>query len=339
MEKKSRILIVDDVAENRKLLATTIKKYKQFAISLASDGSAVLKAIEKDLPDLILLDIMMPEMDGFEVSKALKSNEHTKNIPIIFLTAMTDVESKIKAFESGGVDYVSKPFNENELLARINTHVELKQLQDDLQMKVDEQTEKIANITMALVNALETANLVNDDDTGNHIKRVGSYSAFLAEQYGCPEDFVSRIKLYAPLHDIGKVGLPDALLKKNGRYSKDEFIAMQEHVRIGARILGSEDIDPMARNVAMYHHEKWDGTGYTQQLAGEAIPVEARIVSIADVYDALISKRVYKDAFPDETAERIIREESGHHFEPKLVDLFLDNIMSIREIRNDTTMG
>ena len=334
MIMKDKILIVDDVAENRKLLATIIRRHTDYAISLASDGEAVLKAIEKDLPDLILLDIMMPGKNGFEVSQALKKNKNTRNIPIIFLTALTDVESKIKAFRLGGVDYISKPFNEYELLARIDTHLQLKKMQDHLMDLVEQKTQKIANMSLALVNALETANLANDNDTGNHIKRVGEYAAFIAEKYGCDEDFVKRIRLYAPLHDVGKVGLPDAILKKSGRYTDEEFRLMQKHVLIGARMLNSQDIDSMARNVALFHHEKWNGDGYVNRLSGEEIPLEARIVAIADVYDALINKRVYKRAFSEEEAENIIRKESGKHFEPKIVDIFLANIDEIRKLKD-----
>jgi len=337
MPIENTILIVDDIAENRRLLATTIKKHTNYAVRLASDGNAVLKAIERDLPDLILLDIMMPGMDGYAVSKALKSNLVTKDIPIIFLTAMTDVASKVKAFELGGVDYVTKPFNEHELLARIHAHIRLKNFQDHLNALVDEKTQKIERITLVLVNALENANLYHDTDTGNHIRRVSEYSAFLAEKYGCDADFVKRIKLYASLHDVGKVGLPDAILKKPGKYTTEEFIAMQQHVVIGARMLDSEDIDSMVKNVALYHHEKWDGTGYVHRLAGEAIPLEASIVAIADVHDALVTERIYKKAFTDEEAYRLIRQDSGKHFDPKLVEIFLQHLTEISEIKKRFT--
>jgi len=337
MPIENTILIVDDIAENRRLLATTITKHTNYAVRLASDGDVVLKAIERDLPDLILLDIMMPGMDGYAVSKALKSNPVTKDIPIIFLTAMTDVASKVEAFELGGVDYVTKPFNEYELLARIHAHIRLKNFQDHLNDLVEEKTQKIEKITFVLVNALENVNLFNDEDTGNHIKRVSEYSAFMAEKYGCAEDFVKRIRLYAPLHDVGKVSLRDAILRKPGKYTEEEFLAMQQHVVIGARLLDSEEIDPMAKNVALYHHEKWDGTGYVNRLAGEAIPLEARIVAIADVHDALVTERVYKRAFTDEEAYRIVREESGKHFDPKLAEIFLNHTETIREIKEHFT--
>jgi putative two-component system response regulator len=327
------ILIVDDIAENRRLLATTIQKHTRYAVRLASDGAAVLKAIERELPDLILLDIMMPGMDGYMVSKALKNNPATKDIPIIFLTAMADMASKVKAFELGGVDYITKPFHEHELLARIHAQIRLKNYQDHLNYLVEEKTRKIEDTTIGLVNALENANFYNDTDTGNHIRRVSEYSAFLAEQYGCDADFVKRIRLYASLHDVGKVGLPDAILKKPGKYTDEEFRAMQQHVMIGARMLESKGIDPMAKNVALYHHERWDGAGYVHGLAGEAIPLEARLVAIADVYDALVTKRVYKKAFEDEDACRLIHLEIGKHFDPRLAELFLQHKTTILKIK------
>jgi putative two-component system response regulator len=250
---------------------------------------------------------------------------------------MTDVASKMKAFELGGVDYISKPFNEYELLARIHAHIHLKKFQDHLNQLVEEKTKKIENITLALVNALENANLYNDTDTGNHLRRVSEYSAFMAALYGCNTDFIKRIKLYASLHDVGKVGLPDAVLKKPGKYTDEEFIAMQQHVVIGARMLDSPDIDSMAKHVALYHHEKWNGAGYVKRLADEAIPLEARIVAISDVYDALVTDRVYKKAFTDDEAYAIIRQESGKHFEPKIAELFLANTTGIREIKRGLT--
>jgi putative two-component system response regulator len=267
------------------------------------------------------------------------------------MTALSETVDKVTGFSLGAVDYITKPFQVEEVLARIRTHLTLQHLQRELQTKnamladrevhltrlVEEKTQKIENITLALVQALERTNVVNDEDTGYHIRRVGEYSVYLAEQYGCNREFVKRIKLYAPLHDVGKVGLPDTILKKPGKYTEAEFVAMQEHVRIGARILENEDIDPMARNIALYHHEKWDGSGYVQHLKREAIPLEARIVSLADVYDALLSERVYKKAFSEENARQIVRKESGTHFEPALVKVFFDHITNLKEIRRAFT--
>ena len=216
-EKKPVILVVDDVPENRKILATIINKNTNYTVTLAPDGRSVLQAIEEDIPDLILLDIMMPGMDGYEVANVLRSKEATKDIPILFITAVTDVESVVKAFESGGIDYITKPFNKQELLARVNTHMKMKLMQDELRKKntlledrelhlvelVEEKTRKIESTASALVTALEGANFYNDSDTGNHIKRVTEYSKLLAEAYGMDRDFVKRIRMYASLQ-IGR---------------------------------------------------------------------------------------------------------------------------------------
>lgn len=347
MSEPKTILIVDDAAENRKLLAKIIKNETNYSISLAASGEVVLKLIEKNLPDLILLDIMMPEMDGYQLASILKKNTQTKRIPIIFLTGQTDTNSKVKALESGGIDFITKPFNSRELLAIVNAQIKLKEMQDEIIEKnklladrelhlktlVEKQTLKIEKITTALITALENANQMNDTDTGKHIKRVSAYAELIAAKYGCNVDFVKRIKLYASLHDVGKVSIPDALLKKPGKYTDGEFVQMQQHVVLGAKLLDNEEIDDMAKNIALYHHEKWNGTGYVNKLSGEAIPLEARIVAIADVYDALTSKRVYKNANTDEEAIKIIKAESGKHFEPRLVDIILENHAQIIEIR------
>lgn len=183
----------------------------------------------------------------------------------------------------------------------------------------------LENLTLALVNALENANLLNDTETGSHIIRVSEFSGLLAECLNASPDFIKRIKLYSPLHDAGKVGIPDRLLKKHGRYTPSEAKLMQEHVIIGGRMLESKEIDDMARNIVLYHHEKWDGSGYVKGLKGEEIPYEARIVAVADIYDALLSKRVYKEAYPKEKAHKIIKELGGTELDPVIVKALLDN--------------
>ena len=348
-DKVPVVLIVDDVAENRKILATIIKKNTDYNVMLAGDGQSVLQAIEDNIPDLILLDIMMPGMDGYEVAGILRSKESTEGIPILFITAVTEVESIVRAFDSGGVDYITKPFNKRELLSRVHTHMQIKLMQDELREKnalledrelhlvglVEKKTKKLERTTSALVTALENANFYNDSDTGNHIRRVGEYSALISRHFGMDTDFVKRIRLFASLHDVGKVGLPEALLKKPGKYTPEEFESMKNHVSIGARMLDDSELDPMAKNIAQYHHEKWDGSGYVAGLSGDSIPLEARIVSLADVYDALGQKRVYKDAFSEEQIDQIIRENSGKQFDPRLTDIYLSHKPDFLEIKND----
>jgi putative two-component system response regulator len=357
---ESIILVVDDKPTNLDVLFNIFEQ-TDYDVLFASDGETCINIAVTEHPNLILLDVMMPGMDGFEVCRRLKADSHTRTIPVIFMTALADTADKIKGFEQGAVDYITKPIQPEEVLARVKAHLTIEHLQSELREKnremqakneelqvknamladrevhlthlVEEKTHKLEHMTVALVNALENANLLNDDDTGKHIKRVSAYSALLAEKYGCDREFVKRIRLYAPLHDVGKVGLPDAILKKPGKYTQDEFTAMQQHVVIGAKMLDSPEIDVMAKNIALYHHERWDGSGYVHHLQGEDIPLEARIVALADVYDALITKRVYKPPFSEERAYTIIVEESGTHFEPQIVEIFRQHIEDIRTVK------
>ncbi len=347
MTPRGTVLIIDDVLENRKLVAAVLTQYTDYTIWTASDGMAISAISPDKLPDLILLDIMMPQTDGYEVARKLQANDLTRQIPIIFLTSKADADSKICGFQQGGVDYITKPFNKDELLARVNAHIRLKNFQDELKLKnkmladrevhlthlVEKKTQKIESVTMALVIALESANLANDIDTGNHIKRVSAYAALLASEYGEDSDYVKRIKLFASLHDVGKVGITDVILKKPGQYTPDEFEMIKQHVIIGGKLLDNPALDPMARNIALYHHEKWNGNGYCAALAGEKIPLEARIVALADVYDALSSQRSYKNAFGRQKVETIILEERGKHFDPQIADIFFDQRDKMYEIR------
>jgi putative two-component system response regulator len=345
-----KILVVDDVVENRKLLATVINKSSDYEVMTAGSGVDVVNMAEQfsnEPPDLILLDIMMPDMDGYDVARFMKSNPALSHIPIIFITGINETEEKIKAFQVGGVDYITKPFDSFELMARVNSQIKLKALHDQLKEKnsvleheerllkhlVEEKTEQIEAMTITMVSALENVNLLNDTDTGNHIKRVSEYSAAIAEGFGCDNEFVKKIRIYASLHDVGKVGISDSILKKPGKYTDEEFQLMKEHVIVGAKMVDNPVVDSMARNIVRYHHEKWDGSGYMEGLKGEDIPLEARIVAIADVYDALTTSRPYKEAFSDEKARSIIVESSGTHFDPALVDVFEKKQKEFLEIK------
>ena len=336
---ESIILVVDDNPANLNVLFDVFSDM-QYDMLFASNGLACLELVESERPDLILLDVMMPGIDGFETCRRLKADESTWDIPVIFMTALSDTVNLVKGFELGAVDYITKPIQPAEVLARVKTHLTMRKMfmmledrETHLRHLVEEKTQTISNITLALVNSLENANRLNDTDTGNHIKRVGEYAALIAEKYGCEHHFVKRMRLYAPLHDVGKVGLPDRLLQKPGPYTREEFLAMQQHVTFGATLLDCDGIDVMARNIALYHHERWDGSGYVSGLAGEDIPLEARIVSIVDVYDALVSKRIYKPPFSDEDAYQEISKEAGRHFDPKLAELFLASKGDIAAIR------
>jgi putative two-component system response regulator len=330
------ILAVDDNLNNLNVLSDLLDS-EDFEMLFATDGESALKRAQYAAPDLILLDIMMPGMDGFETARRLKTIDITQKIPIIFLTALSDEDHITKAFELGGVDYITKPFNGKEVISRINTHLTLKNLIDHLDELVRKKTIELEQLNVGFVVALEKANYYNDKSTGNHIKRVSHYSRILAEGLGLPEEICTQIFRYASLHDIGKVGIPDSILKKPGRLSREEFDILKRHSQIGFKMIDSPAVVDVAKNIVRYHHERYDGTGYPDQLKGEKIPIEARIVTLADVYDALRTERVYKDAFSEQEADKIISELSGSLFDPKLVTIYQENKQAFEDIHDRFT--
>jgi putative two-component system response regulator len=348
MEQNSKqvtILAVDDTPANIDVVKEVISK--EYLVMGALSGAMALKIIERKRPDLILLDIMMPEMDGYEVCRILKANDNTREIPIIFLTAMSEVDDERKGLELGAVDYITKPISPTILTARVNTQIALKQAQDRLKYqnevleeKVVERTqqmEELQDVTMVAMGALAEA---RDPETGNHIRRTQRYVKLLASQlkehpnfssFLTPENITSLYKS-APLHDIGKVGVPDHILLKPGKLTDKEFEEMKNHTVYGFDALAAAELSIstadnfliFAKDIAYFHHEKWDGTGYPDGLFGDNIPISARLMAVADVYDALISRRVYKPPFPHEKAVAIIQEGKGSHFDPDMVDVFLE---------------
>lgn len=330
-----KILVIDDVPVNRKLLGSILQKVPEYEVLLAASGKVALESIEENLPDIILLDIMMPDMDGFEVARRLKANPRTTHIPVIFITALDDIDSKITAFEVGGSDYISKPFNPQEVLRRLTTQVRLKQYTDSLETMVQKRTEELEQLNLVLVSAFERTNYYNDDDTGKHIQRVQIFSRKIAEGLGMDGEMVSEIYRYSSLHDVGKVAIPDGILKKPGKLTPEEFEVMKSHTTIGLKILDFSSISQLLKNIVYSHHEKWNGSGYPQGLAGESIPIEARVVAIADVYDALRSRRPYKEPFDTEKSFRIINESSGSHFDPKIVEVFTKNREELERISRE----
>ena len=333
------IAVIDDTIENLKLIETILLQ-NGFEVRLFPKPDMALRSLKSNPPDLVLIDIMMPSMDGFELHRALGKFPAYSTVPFIYLSARSEVDSKVKAFKNGGVDYITKPFVEEELISRINYHLKAFSLQNELflsnqtlEKKVSDRTQEVESMTLSLISALENANLYNDEMTGNHIKRVAEYSAILAFNYGLDGEFVKKIKLFAPLHDIGKVGIPDAILKKPGKYTNEEFNAMKKHVLIGYNMLKDSSLSNIAKNIIYYHHEKWDGTGYVNRLKKEKIPIESRIVAISDVFDALSSKRSYKDAFSIDKTLEIMKEGKGTHFDPELLDVFLGKINEILIIK------
>ena len=317
-----RILIVDDEPNNLQLLRHILKD--DYALSFAKNGKEALSAVSKHAIDLILLDVMMPEMDGYETCLRLKQNPDTKDIPVIFVTAMNDTKDEARGFAVGGVDYLTKPVSTPIVKARVKIHLSL--------VKIDEleQSRKEA------VYMLGDAGHYNDDDTGVHIWRMAAYARAIAEKIGYSKSKCDLIELAAPMHDTGKIGVPDEILKKKGKLDSDEWVTMKTHTRIGYEILSNSDapLFKLAAEISLRHHEKWDGSGYPDGLKGEEIPEVARIVAIADVFDALTMKRPYKEAWPVEEAVEEITKLSGQHFDPNLVNVFLSILPEIIAIRN-----
>ena len=340
------ILIVDDTPQNIAFMAGLLKE--RYRTRIATNGERALQAAAMlPLPDLILLDIMMPDMDGYEVCRRLKADPALQRIPVIFLTARTDAEAEQMGLDCGAVDYLTKPISPPIALARVRNHLALKaaadQLRDQnlhLEAEVAQRTRQIQKTQDVTIMAMASLAEARDNETGNHIRRTQHYVKLLAQALQTHprfSDFLSDevtelLFKSAPLHDIGKVGVPDAILLKPGKLTPDEFEIMKTHTTLGRdAIVKAEQLmdEPstflhLAREIAYSHQEKWDGTGYPQGLAGEAIPVSARLMALADVYDALISRRVYKPAFPHEEAVRIVQQGSGTHFDPDIVAAFLD---------------
>jgi len=323
---RPRILIVDDEPANLKVMREVLgNKYR---MSFAKSGDAALALLEKELPKLILLDIMMPDMNGFEVCQKVKANPKTSHIPIIFVTALGDESDEFKGFELGAVDYITKPISPAIVRARVKTHLSLVQAEQLKQAHVD------------LVHRLGRAAEYKDTDTGEHIVRMSQYSKVLALALGMNESEAELLRQAAPMHDVGKIGIPDAILLKPGRLTSDEFDHMKQHAVIGAQILAnsSSPLLQLAHTLAIEHHEKWDGTGYPHGIKGEDISVEGRIVAIADVFDALTSKRPYKEAWSVEETVEHLKSQAGSHFDPNLINLFiekLDDIIAIKEANQE----
>ena len=341
--KQARIMIVDDTPENLELLAEILQSRNHHVFQFPN-GEMAFRAAENNPPDLFLLDIMMPEMDGFELCKRFKTSEKLRDIPVIFISALDDTENKLHAFSHGGVDYITKPFQEEEVHARVMTHLKLHQAQQQLEQYnqsleklVETKVRELLDAQLATNLALSKLTESRDYETGKHIERVQHFCKVLAEQLrenigfqGIIDDaFVKNIFHASPLHDIGKVAIPDSILLKPGKLTEEEFEIMKTHTTIGANTLqavqeqypGNEFIQ-MGIEIARYHHEKWNGKGYPEGLQGAEIPLSGRISALADVYDALRSNRPYKRGFPHEKACQIILEGNGSHFDPSVVDAF-----------------
>lgn len=332
---KATILIVDDTPANIDVLVASLAD--EYVIKVALSGVKALSiAALSPRPDLILLDVMMPEMDGYDVCTRLKKNPITANIPIIFVTAKHDIKDEERGLSLGAVDYIIKPISPPIVRARVRTHLALYDQNRQLQKKVDERTKALQASQLRIIHHLGRAVEFKDNETGAHVIRMSHYARMIAQEFGGNEEWVNQIFQAAPMHDVGKIGISDAILLKPGKLTPEEWEKMKLHTVYGGEIF-AEDSDPMlqmAKTIALTHHEKWDGSGYPHGLKGEAIPLEGRIVAIADVLDALMSKRPYKEAWRLEESLAYIQNSSGTHFDPNLVPL-LENlnaqILSIRQ--------
>jgi putative two-component system response regulator len=342
---KATVLVVDDSPDNLTLLNELLKDL--YTVKLANSGEKALKLAQSGkLPDLILLDIMMPVMDGYEVCRQLMGNPITRHIPVIFLTAKVTVEDEKRGFDLGAVDYIAKPISPPIVMARVKNHLErkaradfLRDKSDFLEIEVEKRTREVSAIQDVTILAMASLAETRDSDTGNHIRRTQFYVKVLAAKLRdhprftttLTDRYITMLFKSAPLHDIGKVGIPDRILLKPGRFEPHEFDIMKTHTTLGRdaiehaeQSLGMQvEFLSMAKEIALGHQEKWDGSGYPQGLSGDAIPLSARLMAIADVYDALISRRVYKEAMSHDKAVDVITEGRARHFDPDMVDAFL----------------
>lgn len=315
------ILIVDDEPENLAAMRQVLSPNHELVF--ARSGKDALRAAIKHNPAMILLDIQMPDMDGYSVCRALKKDKHTENIPVIFISALSEIGDEAAGFEVGGVDYITKPISPEIVRARVRTHLSLVRV------------ERLEKSYRDAIYMLGEAGHYRDYDTGVHIWRMAAYSRALAVTCGWTDAACNELELAATMHDTGKLGIPDAILQKAGTLDAGEWAVMKTHTRIGYDILNASDapLFKLAATVALRHHEKWDGNGYPDGLAGELIPESARIVAVADVFDALTMQRPYKPSWTADQAMENIKEGSGNHFEPRLVENFIAIMPQILEIK------
>lgn len=321
-EVRPTLLVVDDEPTNLQVLRQILQA--DYRLLFARDGHKALELARSERPNLILLDVMMPGMTGHEACAALKADPGTRAIPVIFVTALAETDNEALGFELGAVDYIVKPVSPPIVKARVRNHLSL--------VRMDELVES----RMQIIERLGRAAEYKDNETGLHVIRMSHYAQTLALAAGWSPASAEELLTAAPMHDIGKIGIPDHILRKNGPLTPEEWDVMRTHPRIGADIIGEHPSSMLrlAREIALHHHEKWDGNGYPHKLRGEDIPLAARIVTIADVFDALTTARPYKKAWPVEDAVAQLQKDKGSHFDPHLVDLFigaLPEILAIRE--------
>jgi len=344
---RAKILIVDDEPGNILVLKRMLAAVGYQNVRSTTDGKEVADIYRSFCPDLILLDIKMPGCDGFEVMKELKKLKGDDYLPILILTAQRDGDTRLRALESGAKDFVNKPFEATEILARIGNmlevrllHNQLRDYNNTLEMKVSERTQELEKTRMEVIHRLGQAAEFRDNETGMHVIRMSRFSQRLAQQLGLTDDECELILNASPMHDIGKIGIPDYILLKPGKLTSEEWEIMKTHVEIGAQLLsGSHSrLMKMAETIAMTHQERWDGSGYPKGLKGEEIPLEGRVVAVADVFDALTSERPYKKAWSVKEASDEILNNSKIHFDPRIVSAFketLPDLVAIKKIFAD----
>ncbi len=352
-----RIAIVDDEPINIKVVRKflTLAGYGQFFTT--TDATRALALVEAERPDVVLLDVMMPEVSGLEILGELRKSQEHADLPVIILTASSDRETKLEALRLGATEFLGKPVDSVELEARLHNVLVTKAHQDrvksyawELELEVAVRSTELAQAHAEVIECLAQVGEHRDNETGNHVMRVGRYAEIVARRLGLSRELVGRIAQAAPLHDIGKVGIPDAILLKPGKLDEAEFEQMKEHCRFGQQVCsprghgasaaatgaaGTSPILAMAATIAVTHHEKWDGSGYPHGLAGEAIPIEGRITAVADVFDALTSQRPYKAALPFDESVAVIESEKGRHFDPPVVEAFLAGLDEIARVHRE----
>ncbi|MGB0936819.1 MAG: HD domain-containing phosphohydrolase [Colwellia sp.] len=335
------IIVCDDSVTNVLVLSKIVKDSCRANTIEITDPRKLANVIKSTEVDLILLDIEMPHLSGFEILKAVRKTHSADALPIIIITGLKTTECRNEALSLGANDYVTKPFDQVEIGLRIKNHIKMRQAykamhstQQKLEGSIDQTQLELRSSVKALVKSLAVAGELKDDDTGKHVCRVGRYAGILARGYGLPESIAQMIEQTAPLHDIGKIGVPDNILLKKGKLNTEERMIMEQHTFFGEKIISGHNnmLLKVAKSVALNHHERWDGSGYPHGLSGETIPIEGRITALADVFDALTTKRPYKEAWPLDKTIKKINDESGKHFDPSLVDIFNEQMDQFLEV-------
>jgi len=347
---RQKILVVDDSRTERRYLRKILSE-EGYVIVEAAGGEEALSVLSSEPPDIVLLDVVMPGMNGIEVVRRIKENEKTSGIPVVMVTSLNGVNDRVDAFEAGAEDFLTKPVERVELKARVKSLLKVKAYYDhmrdyqkELEIEVERKTvelrkafEKIRTVSLDAIYLITRAALYKNEGTGAHVRRISLYAAAIAETMGLDESTVEAILYASPMHDVGKIGIPDSILLKPGRLDKNEWEIMKRHTVIGAKILESSDTEflKLGRVIALTHHERWDGNGYPRGLEKTQIPLAGRITALADVFDALVNERPYKEAFPVERALEIIRGERGKHFDPDVVDAFFSAADRMLAIMNE----